>query len=88
MRAGLLPPRRVDYANGRQGNNNPEQESGRQPIDLIMQLTMREIVVVDVAQNQLLAIKVLPESDGFSDADVPAGLILEKRSVDDKAVAA
>jgi len=53
-----------------------------------MQLTMREIVVVDVAQNQLLAIKVLPEPDGFSDADVPAGLILEKRSVDDKAVAA
>ena len=33
MRAGLLPPRRVDYANGRQANNNPEQESDRQPIE-------------------------------------------------------
>ena len=53
-----------------------------------MQLRMRGIVVVDVAQNQLLAIKVLPESDDFSDADVPAGLILEKWNFDDKAVAA
>ena len=53
-----------------------------------MQLTMRGIVVVDVAQNQLLTIKVLPESDDFSNADVPAGLILEKWNFDDKAVAA
>ena len=53
-----------------------------------MQLTMRGIVVVDVAQNQLLAIKVLPESDDFSDADAPAGLILEKWSFDDNGVAA
>ena len=49
---------------------------------------MREIVVVDLAQNQLLAIKVLPEPDGFSDADVTAGLILEKRSGGDKAATA